>query len=76
MHSKIQQILYYAESRFWHILNNLTSADDVKLSWCQKLLHRELVRKYQLILLHILTFSISSYIFYLMSASVRALDTP
>ena len=27
-HGKIQEILYYAESRFWTILNNLASADN------------------------------------------------
>lgn len=40
---RIQQILYYAESRFWSILNNLSTADGARLLWGQKLLHRELV---------------------------------
>lgn len=46
MHARIQQILYYAESRFWSILNTLALADDSKHLWCQKLLHRELVNIY------------------------------
>ena len=41
-HAQIQEILYYAESRFWSILNKLALADGSKLFWCQKLLHREL----------------------------------
>lgn len=48
MCSRIQQILYYAESRFWTILNNLALADNDKRIWCQKLLHRELVIKYRI----------------------------
>jgi len=40
---RIEQILYYAESRFWMILNNLASANDTRLLWGQKLLRRELV---------------------------------
>ena len=43
MFSKIQQILYYAESRFWSILITLAAANNSKRYWCQKLLHRELV---------------------------------
>jgi hypothetical protein len=43
LHVKIQMILYYAESRFWSILNHLADADFTKISWSQKLLHRELV---------------------------------
>lgn len=39
---KIQRILYYAESRFWCILKSLKN-DDKRHTWCQKLLHRELV---------------------------------
>ena len=45
LYAQMQEILYYAKSRFWSILNTLTSADDSKLFWCQKLLHRELVSK-------------------------------
>jgi hypothetical protein len=37
---KIQQLLYYAESRFWCILKSTKKENDI---WCQKLLHRELV---------------------------------
>ena len=44
-YAQMQEILYYAKSRFWSILNTLASADDSKLFWCQKLLHRELVSK-------------------------------
>jgi hypothetical protein len=44
IHSKIQQLLYYAESRFWRILIKFMAADYKKNDWCQKLLHRELVR--------------------------------
>jgi hypothetical protein len=44
-HGQIQEILYYVESRFWTILNNLASADGSKIFWCQKLLHRELASK-------------------------------
>jgi hypothetical protein len=44
-HAQIQEILYYAESRFWTILNNLASADGSKIFWCQILLHRELASK-------------------------------
>jgi hypothetical protein len=40
---KIQQLLYYAESRFWSILNTFKNSDYNRNSWCQKLLHRELV---------------------------------
>lgn len=43
MQDRIQQTLYYAESRFWSILKTLTNADDARNVWCQKLLHRELV---------------------------------
>lgn len=46
---RIQQILYYAESRFWSILNHLAKADDARQLWGQKLLRRELVRFYHLI---------------------------
>ena len=45
MQAKIQQILYYAESRFASIMKTLTVADESRLLWCQKLLHRELVVK-------------------------------
>ena len=43
-HKKIQEFLYYAESRFWAILNFITRAPSNRNDWCQKLLHRELVR--------------------------------
>jgi len=43
VHRKIQQILYYAESRFSIILRNLKKADAKAQDWHQKLLHRELV---------------------------------
>ena len=42
-HVHLQNIIYYAESRFWAILVNLAKADRERLSWCQRLLHRELV---------------------------------
>ena len=44
-HAQMQEILYHAESQFWSILNTLALANDSKLFWCQKLLHRELVSK-------------------------------
>ena len=43
----IQETVYYAESRFWAILNNLEKAGQDRISWGQKLLHRELVRVFQ-----------------------------
>ena len=42
LHNRVQQILYYAESRFWSILTHLATADEIHVSWGQKLLHREL----------------------------------
>jgi hypothetical protein len=44
LHSNVQEILYYAESRFWCILNEISKADLDRQSWTQKLLQRELVR--------------------------------
>jgi hypothetical protein len=43
--SKVQHLLYYAESRFWTIWQRLINADSEKNKWGQKLLHRELVNK-------------------------------
>ena len=40
---EMQEILYYAESRFWSILIDITSKADRNLQWYQQLLHRELV---------------------------------
>lgn len=39
----IQNIVNYAESRFWSILDHITRADIDRQTWLQKLLHRELV---------------------------------
>lgn len=66
VHTKIQLILYYAESRFWCILTNLTKADKKSLSSCQILLQRELVSLYWLFLmLYGLTrLVVNSYSFY------------
>ena len=47
LHVRIQQTLYYAESRFWAILNNLAKADASRNLWCQILLNRELVIYYR-----------------------------
>jgi hypothetical protein len=69
MHSKIQHILYYAESRFWSILNNLALADDSKRLWCQTLLHRELVIKYRIEFKLFYKVIIHSCSFYLMLES-------
>jgi hypothetical protein len=43
IHFEIKELIYYAESRFLSILNNISQADENKKSWSQKLLHRELV---------------------------------
>jgi hypothetical protein len=40
---KIQETVYYAESRFLGILTDIGKADLARQSWCQKLLRRELV---------------------------------
>jgi hypothetical protein len=42
-HEKVQEIIYYAESRFWTILTNLSNADRERQTWTQNLLQRELV---------------------------------
>ncbi|KAF8799630.1 hypothetical protein BYT27DRAFT_7263716 [Phlegmacium glaucopus] len=39
----IQEVTYYAESRFWCILNEISAADTDRQSWTQRLLHRELL---------------------------------
>lgn len=39
----IQDVVYYAESRFWSIINEISKADVDRQSWTQKLLLRELV---------------------------------
>jgi hypothetical protein len=38
-----QEVVYYAESRFRSILQDLCNADNDRKKWTQKLLHRELV---------------------------------
>ena len=43
IHVKIQEVVFYGESRFWHIVNNISKADLARQTWTQKLLHRELV---------------------------------
>ena len=66
---KIQGILYYAESRFWFILNHLRKGPELQHVGGQKLLHRELVNPLsQLITLMNLTIYHShSSLFYHMS---------
>ncbi|KAF8805796.1 hypothetical protein BYT27DRAFT_7257903, partial [Phlegmacium glaucopus] len=39
----IQELIYYAESRFWTIVNEMSKAVIDRQSWIQKLLHRELL---------------------------------
>jgi hypothetical protein len=43
IHEKIQQIIFYAESRFWTILTNISNADQEHQAWTQNLLQQELV---------------------------------
>jgi hypothetical protein len=43
LHMKIQEIISYAESRFWTIINEISKSDLDKQTWTQKLLQRELV---------------------------------
>ncbi|KAF8811073.1 hypothetical protein BYT27DRAFT_7253203 [Phlegmacium glaucopus] len=43
IHATIQEIVYYAESRFWCIVNKISKAEPDRQSWMQKLLHRELL---------------------------------
>ena len=40
---KIQEMIFYAESRFWTILTNISNADRERQAWTQNLLQRELV---------------------------------
>jgi hypothetical protein len=64
-HGKIQKILYYAESRFWSILNSLVKADRGRQKWCQTLLRRELVPLFSSTLwLIFYFFNNCSYLFY------------
>ena len=42
-HVKIQEVVFYAESRFWTILTNISNADRERQAWMQNLLQRELV---------------------------------
>ncbi|KAF8809697.1 hypothetical protein BYT27DRAFT_7093990, partial [Phlegmacium glaucopus] len=39
----IQELIYYAESRFWSIVNEMSKAKIDQQSWVQKLLHWELL---------------------------------
>jgi hypothetical protein len=41
---QIQEVIHYAESRFWTILNETSGAEIDRKIWTQTLLHRELVR--------------------------------
>jgi hypothetical protein len=50
---KLQEIVYYAESRFRSMLQDLSNADNDRKKWTQKLLHRELVRTSLLVNNHI-----------------------
>lgn len=40
---ELQEAIFYAESRFSSILNDLRKVDDDRKYWSQKVLHRELV---------------------------------
>jgi hypothetical protein len=42
-HEKVQEIVFYAESRFWTILTNISNANRERQTWTQNLLQRELV---------------------------------
>ena len=42
-HQKVQEIIWYAESRFWTILMKISNADREGQAWMQNLLQRELV---------------------------------
>ncbi|KAF8801935.1 hypothetical protein BYT27DRAFT_7113917, partial [Phlegmacium glaucopus] len=42
-HIDIQEVIYYAESRFWCILNEISNGPSDRQGWTQKLLHRELL---------------------------------
>jgi hypothetical protein len=42
-HEKVQEILFYVESRFWMILTNLNNADRERQTWTQNLLQQKLV---------------------------------
>jgi hypothetical protein len=55
LHDLIQEIVNYAESRFWLIIHEISKADNDHQSWMQKLLRRELVWVNCLRLLSILT---------------------
>ena len=54
LHMKVQEIVYYAESRFWTISNEISKEDHDKQSWTQKLLQRELVQSYYVIFIKII----------------------
>ena len=43
VHLKIQEVIYYTESRFWAVLHYISKAGIDQQPWMQKLLHRELV---------------------------------
>jgi hypothetical protein len=61
-HTEIQEIIFYAESRFRSIAESLTTAGDF---WTQKLLRAELVRTVT-ILLDIITDRMGSFMCYLL----------
>jgi len=42
-HEKVQEIVWYAESRFWTILLKISNANWEHQAWMQNLLQRELV---------------------------------
>ncbi|KAF8814635.1 hypothetical protein BYT27DRAFT_7081820, partial [Phlegmacium glaucopus] len=42
-HIEIQEVIYYAESRFWCILNEISNGPIDRQGWMQKLLHCELL---------------------------------
>jgi len=42
-HVKIQEIIFYVESRFWTIITNISNADWERQAWTQILLQQGLV---------------------------------
>ena len=75
---QIQEIIYYAESRFRSILYDLKRSEKDQLDWTQKLLHRELVRNLNIVSAIFLT-KIKVFILSLIgtsSALGQAVDIP
>ena len=55
LHSLIQDIIDYAESRLWSIVNAISKADKDRQSWTQKLLQKELVAYHFFLIFFFLT---------------------